>query len=87
MVGMMVGQHKPANRLVGHTADRAEELLSLARAGERVDHDHAVRGYDEAGVGTALDSLSAVAEDGVHARRELAQRQLAARVGGAQSQQ
>ena len=48
-----------------HGAHRGEEARPVGRAREGVDHDHALRGHYEAGVGPALAAAAGVAHDRV----------------------
>ena len=56
MIGMMVRQNQPPDRLARDGADDTYQLLALRRACERIDYHHAVAGHYEAGVRPALRS-------------------------------
>lgn len=72
MIGMMVGQHEPADRLARDGADRAHQLLPLRGAPERIDHHDAVAGNDEAGVWSPFRAATCVTEHDVDAGGHLA---------------
>ena len=72
MIGMMVRQDHPPERLARHRPDGTHQLLPLRRARERIDHHHPVAGHDEAGVGAAFGAPATVAEHYVDAGDHLA---------------
>jgi len=50
MVGVVVADDHPPDRLPGDLADQADEFLGQRRRGQRVEHHHAVARDDESGV-------------------------------------
>src|SRR2546421_474353 len=72
MIGVMVRQHQPPDRLARDGADDTYQLLALSRACERIDYHHAVAGHDEAGVRPALRSSPRVTHNHVDAGCQLA---------------
>lgn len=74
MVGMMVRQDQPGNRLPGHPPDGIDQLLPLLGAGECIDDNNPVTGDHKACVRSPLRAPTGVTQSGVHARSELANR-------------
>src|SRR5438046_4192804 len=72
MIGMMVRQNQPSDRLARDGADDTDQLLPLGRACERIDYHHAVAGHYEAGVRPALRSPPRVTHNHVDAGCQLA---------------
>jgi len=77
MIGMMVGQDQPPDRLGRDRPDGAHQLLPLERerARERVDHHDTFAGDDESGVGASLRASPRIAENHVDAGSYLAEGQ------------
>ena len=72
MVGMMVGEYHPGNRLRSYPSDGREQLLPLLGAGQRIDDHDACPGDHKTGVGSSLRAPSGVSDGGIHSGRELA---------------
>jgi len=87
MIRVMVGEHEPLHGLVGDATDGLEELLTLPRTGQGIDHDDPLPRHHEPGIGPSLYASPGVAHDGVDAGRELAHGQIPAGHGGGQGQQ
>src|SRR5256886_5016449 len=72
MIGMMVRQNQPSDRLARDGADDTDQLLPLGRACERIDYHHAVAGHYEAGVWSPFRTAACVTENHVDAGSDLA---------------
>src|SRR5882762_9001518 len=72
MIGMMVRQDQPPDRLACDRVDDAHQPFPLRGARERIDHHDAVAGYNEAGVGASLRAPPCVTDNRVDAGSHLA---------------
>jgi len=72
VIGMMVRQDQPPDRLARDGADDAHQLLPLRGTRERIDHHYTVTGHYEAGVGAALRAPPRVTHNHVDAGCQLA---------------
>ncbi len=70
MVGMMVSENQPFDRLGGDRTDRGNQLLTLAWTRQGIDHHHSCCRHDEARVGSPFRAPASVPQDRVHIRRQ-----------------
>ncbi len=74
MIGVVVGQDEPENRLCCRGADAREKAFALRRARQGIDDHDALARHDEPGVGASFGAASGVPDDREDSRSELARR-------------
>lgn len=66
VIGMVVRQHQPPDRLSRNPANSSYQLLALLGAGECVDDDDTVAGNDKTRIGPALRASTGISNGGEH---------------------